>query len=166
MLMDIWVVSTLRLLWGVLLWSFLFLPWVRMCAFLLDLHIKVELLSSGLIGAASSFKVVVPVYTPTLWKFWLFYILTITFVFDVCLFWERACVHAWAGEGQRERERESHTGSTLSVQSLTLGSIPGTTRSWPELKSRVRRLTNWATQVPPHQNMMFIFCNFSHSVSQ
>ena len=53
--------------------------------------------------------------------------------------------HEW-GRG-RERERESQAGSTLPAQSLTWGSIPQTVRSWPEPKSRVRRLTDWATQV-------------------
>ena len=57
------------------------------------------------------------------------------------------------GEGLRERERErgereSQAVSALSVQSPTWGSIPPTMRSWPEPKSGVECLTNWATQVP------------------
>ena len=59
---------------------------------------------------------------------------------------ERPCMSEQVGEGQRERERESQAGSVLSVQSLTWGLIPQTMRSRPELKSRVRCLTNWATQ--------------------
>ena len=43
---------------------------------------------------------------------------------------------------QQERERESYTGSTLSTE------LSPTLRSWPEPKSRIRRLTSWATQAP------------------
>ena len=41
------------------------------------------------------------------------------------------------GENQREREKESKVGSTLSgtLDPMTLG-------SWPQLKSRVRHSTN------------------------
>ena len=65
---------------------------------------------------------------------------------------------ARTGEGQRERERErerergrerkSQANSMLPAQSPVWGLIPWTVRSWPELKSRVGRLTDWATQVP------------------
>ena len=58
------------------------------------------------------------------------------------LFWERG-----SGRGA-ERERESQAGSTLSAQSLTLGSVPQTVRSWPKLKSRVLCFTDWATRPP------------------
>ena len=54
---------------------------------------------------------------------------------------------AWAGEGQREGERESQAGSLQSAWSPTPGLNPRTMRSWPELKSRVRCLSDWATQV-------------------
>ena len=47
---------------------------------------------------------------------------------------------------EREGERESQAGSILSVQSPTRGPIPRTVRSWPEPKSRVGHLTDWATQ--------------------
>ena len=52
--------------------------------------------------------------------------------------------------GLKERwwKRESQAGSALSVQSPTQGSNSRTVRSRPELKSRVRRLTDRATQVP------------------
>ena len=50
----------------------------------------------------------------------------------------------------REEERESQAGSALSAQSPMWGSNSRTMRSWPELKPRVRRLTNWATEVPPY----------------
>ena len=55
---------------------------------------------------------------------------------------------ARAGKGQREGERESQAGSVLSAQSPMWGLMSHTVRSWPEPKSRVRCLTNWATQVP------------------
>ena len=59
---------------------------------------------------------------------------------------ERTCT--WGRGKERGRERASKTGCTLSAQSLMWGSISWTLRSWPELKSRVGRLTDWATPVP------------------
>ena len=53
--------------------------------------------------------------------------------FNAYLFWER------------EREREN---PKQSAQSPTRGLIPQTGRSWPELRSRARRSTNWARQAP------------------
>ena len=53
-----------------------------------------------------------------------------------------------AGEGQRGRQR-IQAGSALSVQSTTWGLNPSIVRSCSELKSRVRYLIDWATQVPP-----------------
>ena len=53
---------------------------------------------------------------------------------------------AHVGEGQRGRE--SPAGSTLSAQSPIRGSTSPTMRSRPELKPRVRLLTDWATRVP------------------
>ena len=59
-----------------------------------------------------------------------------------------------AGEGQRDREREgerkSQAGSALTAQ----GSISWPASSWPEPKSRVRHVTDWATQAP-HQLVYF-----------
>ena len=55
---------------------------------------------------------------------------------------------------EREREGESQAVSMLSVWSPTWGSKSWTMRSWPEQKSRVWCLTDWATQVPPP------FCTF------
>ena len=57
---------------------------------------------------------------------------------------ERECMPKLGGAGREERE--SQMGSMPSAQSPTLGSVPRTTRSWPELKSRVGCLTAWATQ--------------------
>ena len=56
---------------------------------------------------------------------------------------------------RRSRKRESQAGSTLSVQSPMWGLNSGTMRSWPKLKSRLRHLTEWATQLP--QDLFFIF---------
>ena len=54
--------------------------------------------------------------------------------------WERENEHEWReGDGHRERERESQADS-----GPTLGPDPMTLRSWPEPKSRVRCLTQWA----------------------
>ena len=56
---------------------------------------------------------------------------------------EHICMHTWMGEGQREGERENPK-QALCCQHGHLRTV----RSWPELKSRVRRLTDWASQVP------------------
>ena len=63
------------------------------------------------------------------------------------------------GWAEREGERESQAGSPLLAQSPTWGLIPRTIRSWPELKSRVGHLTNWATQAP--QDCYFLLTNRS-----
>ena len=47
----------------------------------------------------------------------------------------------------RERERESQAGSALSAWSPKWGSN-SQVKSWPELKPRVRRSTDWGIQVP------------------
>ena len=50
---------------------------------------------------------------------------------------------------EREGERESPTGALLvSTEPDGRAQTYETMRSWPELKSRVRRLTDWATEVP------------------
>ena len=71
-------------------------------------------------------------------------------------FWERERERdrngAWIAKGQREKETQNPKqapGSEPSAQSLARGSNSWTGRSWPELKWRVRHLTNWATQAPP-----------------
>ena len=53
------------------------------------------------------------------------------------------------GGTERGKERESQGGSEVSVLNSKWSSIPRTVRSWPEPKSRVRRLTYWTTQEPP-----------------
>ena len=50
-------------------------------------------------------------------------------------------------EGQREREREFYAGSIPSTE-CDVGLDLTTLRSRPELESRVRHLTDRATQVP------------------
>ena len=58
------------------------------------------------------------------------------------IYWEREIEHAQSSRkgAAREGERESQAGSMLRV-----GLDPTTVRSWPEPKSRVRHLTDWAT---------------------
>ena len=55
-------------------------------------------------------------------------------------------------EKEREKEcgrdRKSQAASALSAQSPMWGLNPPTVRSWHQLRSRVRHLTDWATQVP------------------
>ena len=60
---------------------------------------------------------------------------------------ERTCCEHVVGGG-RGREWESQLDSALSAWSLMRGWDSPTVRSWPELKSRVRRSTDWATQAP------------------
>ena len=65
-------------------------------------------------------------------------------------FWERQTV--WAEEGQRERETENPKQAPCCQHRAWCGvqtHEPQTMRSWPEPKSRVKCLTNWATQAPP-----------------
>ena len=59
---------------------------------------------------------------------------------------ERERMHE-QGRGRERGKRESQTGSALSEQRSTWGSISWTVRSWPEPKSRVRHLIDWATQL-------------------
>ena len=76
------------------------------------------------------------------------------------LFWERE--RTWIGEEQEREEagersrRERKTENPKQALCYQHGawrcdSIPQTVRSWPEPKSRVRRLTDWATQAPPRE---------------
>ena len=67
---------------------------------------------------------------------YLYYILSSAGLWYV-YFWER--VHAWVGEGKREREgdRGSEVDSALTADSPMWGLNSQTMRSWPELKSDV-----------------------------
>ena len=65
---------------------------------------------------------------------------------------------------EREGERESQTGSSLLAQSPMWGSIPQAMRSWRESKSRVRRLTNWATKVPKTNDSKTSLCAMSFCI--
>ena len=59
------------------------------------------------------------------------------------------------GRAEREREGESQAGSALSAQSQMWGLNSQTVRSWPEPKSSVGPLTDWATQVPQvHEDIL------------
>ena len=59
-----------------------------------------------------------------------------------------------AGEGKREREREFQAGSSLSAEPHSgLNLDPEITT---ELKSRMGRLINWATQAPPSHLLLII----------
>ena len=67
-------------------------------------------------------------------------------------FWERerGWAHAWAGGGEAVGGAEGEEERTLSRFHLRLSAEPEagldvmTLRSWPELKSRVKHLTDWA----------------------
>ena len=61
------------------------------------------------------------------------------------------------GEGRRERERENENENPKQAPWCQCRALCGTwtretMRSWPELKSRVRRSTDWATQAPLELN--------------
>ena len=62
--------------------------------------------------------------------------------FEDLFIWERE----WGG-GQMEKEWENPQVHPLLSVDPEAGLNPRTLRSWPELKSRVSHLTNWATQV-------------------
>ena len=61
---------------------------------------------------------------------------------------ERAHMQCKLGRG-RERDREREESLSLHWEcSLTRGSISWTMSFWPQLRSRVGHLTNWATHAP------------------
>ena len=74
----------------------------------------------------------------------------IVHLFLMFIYFERERENEWTGEGQREEERESQASPVLPAQSPMQGSIliSQTLRSWPEPKSRIRHLTDWAMQAP------------------
>ena len=88
--------------------------------------------------------------------------------FFLSLFILRRMSLSW-GEAEKEEERESQAGSTLSAQSTTWGSVPWTVRSWPEQKSGVGCLAYWAPQAP-HSCFFWwnyrvkIFCRIGHYI--
>ena len=63
----------------------------------------------------------------------------------VYLFWERKCVCVVEGQ---EKWRKNSKWEQCSVWSLVWGSISLIVRPWPEPKSIVGCLTDWATRVP------------------
>ena len=60
------------------------------------------------------------------------------------------------GEGQREKEKQ-----TPLNREADAGLDPRTLKSWPELKSRVRRLNDWATQAPLDRGFHVVLFSFS-----
>ena len=75
-----------------------------------------------------------------------YYGIEILFFFKVHLFTLREQERASWGGAERGIERESQAGSTLPVQSPMWVLKSQIVRSWPEPKSRVRCLIDWATQ--------------------
>ena len=88
------------------------------------------------------------------------YINKVTYLFKknfLSLFILRECKQG------RGRKRKSQAGSILSVQSLMWGSSSLTRRSWPELKSRIGCLTDWAPGAPLNFFLTSIyFCEREH----
>ena len=72
------------------------------------------------------------------------------------------CLREWAEEGLREKQNPKQV--TRCQWRAWWGSNSRSVRSWPELKSRIRPLTNWATQVPQtilvFRWTVFIFFNY------
>ena len=62
-----------------------------------------------------------------------------------CYFFLKICIFEMGEGAEREGEREPQADSTVSTEPDTGLSLM-TLRSWPEPKSRVSHLTNWATQ--------------------
>ena len=61
----------------------------------------------------------------------------------------------WAGKGaEGEGERESQADSPLNAEP-DVGLSPGALRSWPELKSRISCLRDWATRCSPTCRLWF-----------
>ena len=75
-------------------------------------------------------------------------------------FWDRERERESREGAEREGDREFQADSKLLAQSPSRGLNPWIARSWPELKSKVRCLTDWATQVP----LLFIFLRKCHTI--
>ena len=74
---------------------------------------------------------------------------------DYIYLFERESEREWAWAGWRaEGERESQADSVPSTEP-NAGLHLTTLRSWPEPKSRVQRLTDWATQAPLFSLFLF-----------
>ena len=78
----------------------------------------------------------------------------VTCIFPPILFFLVFIYLFWEGEREREKGRENPKQAPCPTQ----GSIPQTMRSWPELKSRVGRLTDWTPQASLG---FFVFKHFS-----
>ena len=70
------------------------------------------------------------------------------------------------GEGERERETENSKQCSCCWRRVWCGvQTQRNVRSWSLLKSRVGRLTNWATQAPwknPVSNVVEVSCAYKH----
>ena len=80
------------------------------------------------------------------------------FFLSLFIYFEREGGSTWGKGRKRGREREFQEGPTLSVQNPVWGSNSWTARSWPEPKSRVGCLTDWATQGPLQD--IFLSCSY------
>ena len=94
-----------------------------------------------------------------LYILWKPYVSLLFFIFFFIIFslWDRE--GAWRGGAEWERERilsKFHTQHRTRCRAGSHGLL--TLRSWPELKSRVRCLTDWVTQAPQ------LFCYFNHQI--
>jgi len=77
------------------------------------------------------------------------------FFLDLFIFWERESAWEWVWEGG-EGERESQTDALLSMEP-NVGLDLMTLRSWPELKSKVRHLTNRLSHPGAPQSIYLFF---------
>ena len=89
--------------------------------------------------------------TNSTWKMWVFYIYLFTLRHG-----ERA--HGWGRSWQRRRKRESQAGSASSVRSPNTRLDLTNHEIMSKPKSRVRCLTDWASQAP--QKMRFAYPQF------
>ena len=94
--------------------------------------------------------------------------------FNIYLFWEREreTEREPVEEGQRERERERIPSRFHAVNAgLMQGSISRTMRSWPERRSRVGCLIDWASRVPqrshlfPFEDLILTLYTFTAALS-
>ena len=88
-------------------------------------------------------------------------ICTKVFFFKILSIWEKEW--EWEHTQEQGKGRGKQADSPLSMGSHAKLD-PRTLRSWPELKSRVRHLTDWATQEP--LKWLILKCKFYHNKSK
>ena len=88
------------------------------------------------------------------------FIIAIYIFLNLFIYFERVRVSE-QGRG-RESQRGSQARSILPAWSPTWGSNSRTVSSWPEPKSRVKRLTDWATRAPLCQAIFFKRLTFAY----